>query len=134
MKAIKAYERKSKLSVYYQFYNPWTIPFVQRVPVAGYTEPAGELSVGTRIIPAKSVHQRLLKKRKGHRPTLHELGEALQAPFKYGWPLDHFVSNLFMGCHEGSEFDNISDDRVQNLFYRRTGPIAAAIAITIEAP
>jgi hypothetical protein len=28
----------------------------------------------------------------------------------------------------------LSDERIQSLFYRRSGPIAAAIAISIEAP
>jgi hypothetical protein len=53
---------------------------------------------------------------------------------EYGWPLEHFISDLFLGCSEGTPFETISEGRIQTLFYRRSGPISAAIAISIEAP
>jgi len=31
-------------------------------------------------------------------------------------------------------FENIDDERIQSMFYRRSGPISAAIAISIELP
>lgn len=56
VKAINEYENRNKLDVYYQFYNPWTVPFTQRIPLAGYWHGEGEISAGTRIIPAKVIH------------------------------------------------------------------------------
>ena len=54
--------------------------------------------------------------------------------FAYGWPLEFFAGDLFLKCLEGSGFETVGDERIQNLFYRRSGPIAAAIAIAIEEP
>jgi hypothetical protein len=34
----------------------------------------------------------------------------------------------------GDRFESISHDRIQQLFNRRSGAIAAAIAISVEAP
>jgi hypothetical protein len=70
----------------------------------------------------------------GYRPTLGELRTASDDTFTYGWPLEFFAGELFLKCHEGSPFETIGDERIQNLFYRRSGPIAAAIAITVEEP
>jgi hypothetical protein len=134
VKAIENYEHTNKLAVYYQFYNPWMVPFVQRVPLASYRQAGDTLSLGTRIIPAKGVHACLARKANGHRPTLNEIAGVMEKPYAFGWPLDYFVADLLLKCREGSQFENISDDRIQNLFYRRSGPIAAAIAITIEMP
>lgn len=76
----------------------------------------------------------LAKKKKGHSPTLGEITGTVDKPYKFGWPLDYFISELLAKCREGSIFDNILDERIQTLFYRRSGAIAAAIAITIEEP
>lgn len=133
-KAIDQYMRKEKLAVYYQLYNPWAIPFTQRVPVAGYEAADGEPTLGTRVIPVTEVHGILRSLRKGSSPTLRSLAAAAGNPHVYGWALEHFVAELLMKCQEGSVFESINDTRIQNLFIRRTGPIAAAIAITIEGP
>jgi hypothetical protein len=127
VKAIRTYERENNLSVHYQLYNPWSLPFLQRVPISRYGPPSGEMTLGVRIMSARRVHELLAARVDGHRPTLKELHASPQP-----WPLEHFAADLFLGCKEGTLFDNIGDARIQNLFYRRTGPIAAAIAITIE--
>ena len=133
-KAIAKYEQKNELSVYYQFYNPQVIPFVRRVPITEYEHIENKLPLGTRIIPVGVVHKHLSDKKKGHKPSIGEIKDALEKPYRFGWPLEHFVVNLFLKCQEGSLFERISDDRIQNLFYRRSGPIAAAISIKIEVP
>ncbi len=52
--------------------------------------------------------------------------------FMYGWPLEFFSGELFLKCREGSPFETVGDKHIQNLFYLRSGAIAAAIAITVE--
>lgn len=37
-------------------------------------------------------------------------------------------------CHEGFLAEKQTDDELRALFLRRAGPIAAAFAITIDAP
>jgi len=38
------------------------------------------------------------------------------------------------GCKGGFRFTNNDEVPIQSIFYRRSGPIAAAIAITVEMP
>ena len=133
VRAIADYQKKNNTPVYYQFYNPWQIPFTQRIPLSQFKRPSGNLSLGTRAIPARDVHKLLAGYGDGQKPTLAEL-KALCPDSPYGWLLEHFVADLLLGCVEGSIFKGVSEERIQNLFYRRSGPIAAAIAISIEAP
>jgi hypothetical protein len=39
-----------------------------------------------------------------------------------------------MACHEGHVAENESDEGLRLVFNRRSGPIAAAIAITFDLP
>lgn len=132
--AIAEYEKKNKLHVYYQFYNPWQVPFTQRVPVSEFKTPDGELTLGTRIIPAKLVHRVLAEHQKNYKPRLSDLAGLINKRHEFGWSLEHFICDRLLKCREGDKFTSLSDNRVQQLFYRRSGPIAAAIAVTIEAP
>ena len=134
VRAITEYERENDLRVYYQFYNAWTVPLVQRVPLHRYGRPAGELALGVRILPSAAVHAVLAGGSHGSRPKLEAFADLVPGIPRFGWSLEHFVTEEFLACREGSVFDSIGEARIQNLFYRRTGPIAAAIAITIEAP
>jgi hypothetical protein len=133
VKAIADFEVQNKVSVYYQLYNPWVVPFRQRIPLSQFVRPSGKMKVGTRIIPARDLHRVLTRLGKGQKPTLKDT-EAICSGHSFGWPLEHFVADLLLGCVEGSQFKDISESRIQNLFYRRSGPIAAAIAISVEAP
>lgn len=134
VRAIADYEKENDLLVYYQLYSPWSLPLVQRIPLSGFARPSGELAHGVTVMPASSVHGVLASQVDGHRPTLGELSAASDDAFSYGWPLEYFAGELFLKCREGSPFETIGDERIQNLFYRRSGPIAAAIAITVEEP
>ncbi len=131
-RAIDAYERKVKLKVYYQLYNTWSLPFVQRVPLNGYSAPAGMPELGVRIIPSALVHATMsgLSEKS---PASKDLAALSELPSS-GWRLEDFICDELLGCREGDEFAPSGDDRIGNLFFRRSGPIAAAIAITIEAP
>jgi hypothetical protein len=131
--AINRYERDNKLRVYYQLYNPWAVPFTQRIPLNEYSLPSGDLTLGVRIVPAQSIHG-LLGSGKGNRPRLSDLEKSEALPMTYGWPLETFIADEFLTCHEGNPFQGLNDPRITNLFYRRSGTISAAIAITIEAP
>lgn len=134
VRAIADYERGNDLLVYYQLYSPWSLPTVQRIPLSSFARPSGELTHGVTVVPASRVHRFLAGQGDGHRPTLRDLSVASDEAFPYGWPLEYFAGELFLKCREGSPFETIGDERVQNLFYRRSGPIAAAIAITVEEP
>lgn len=128
--AISAYERHVGLPVHYQFYNPWKLPFQTRVPVAEFSRPAGELELGVRIARTSDVHSALAEHNDGYRLSNHDLFVAAGP----GWPLEDFMADEFLECREGAQFDSPSDSRIETLFNRRSGPIAAAISLTLEAP
>ncbi len=130
--AISKYESENRLTVYYQLYNPWSIPFVQRIPLAGYTSPEGRPLLGVRLVPATTLHE-LLETRAVRTPKLQDIASLEGVP-SYGWRLEDFISDELLLCRAGNRFEDIRDERIETLFYRRTGPIASAIAITIEAP
>ena len=125
VQAIHDYQKQKEMPVYYQFYNPWSVPFTQRVPLDSYSTFDAPIALGTRIYTADDIHGVLTGD--GHRPTLAEVGHKND-----GWPLETFVGDLFLGCKEGKRFENINENSIQSLFYRRSGPIAAALSITIE--
>jgi hypothetical protein len=132
VRSISEYERDYSLLVYYQFYNPWSLPFVQRIPLSEYVRPPGELTHGVTILSASRVHELLVGKKSGYRPTVKELGKISEDAFPCGWPLEHFASDHFLLCREGTPCETVNDQTIRNLFCRRSGPIAAAIAITVE--
>lgn len=129
---IAKYERRPGLRVHYQLYNPWTLPFEQTVPIAGYTPPEGQPDVGVRILPASLVRARLAQAAT-QALRVHDLEDVGALP-PFGWRLEDFVSDEVLACREGTEYGSVDDPPMQALFNRRSGAIAAAIAITIEAP
>jgi hypothetical protein len=133
IKAINAYEKKHGTPVYYQFYNPWRLPFSRHVPIEAYATPDGPLELGVRLVPSQTVHKLLASRSKSYRPTIEELGTG-SGPDRYGWRLEDFIAAELLGCREGALFDSILQPSIDALFNRRSGPIAAAISITIEAP
>ena len=101
VKAIDDYEKQHKLPVYYQLYNPWKLPFRQRVPISEYaTLPSGR-GVGTRIIPAKKLHAVIAKKKKGVSPSVKDIRGLAGDTGSEGWTLPLFITDLFLGCKEG---------------------------------
>lgn len=129
---IDDYLAGNGLAVYYQLYNPWSVPFTQRFPLKGPVPPSGPPELGVRVVPAGLLHG-MLPDLTATSPCLGDLDDLALLP-AYGWRLEEFVGDELLECREGNRFDSIEDDRIQRLFYRRTGPIAAAIAIWIEAP
>lgn len=129
---IARYEQEQSLRVYYQLYNPWTVPFTQRIPLAGYEPATGSPALGVRIVPAGKLHAVLTESATRH-PSLGEL-EQLGAVPAFGWRLEDFMCDEVLACREGDQYQDLNDQRIQSLFFRRTGAIAAAIAITIESP
>ena len=133
IRAIAAYEEQHHTPVYYHFYNPWRLPFTQHVPIERYTTPSGALEMGVRVVPSALIHDALNGCNKGYSPTVSDVA-ASGAPDTYGWRLEEFIASELLECREGARFDSLNRPSIRDLFYRRSGPIAAAIAITVEAP
>lgn len=132
-KAIEKYESENQLKVYYSFYNPPLFPYAKTVPCkAGEqfkVDPEG--SLGVRVIRSRDLRQQISTQIDGYMPSA---ADVLPISQTYGWALEEFIVDNFMKCKEGDTFQDLSDDRIFNLFNRRTGAIAAAVSINIEAP
>lgn len=129
--AIEKYETENKLRVYYSLYNPPVFPYTKTVPSKTGERFNEDVSLGVRVVPSKDLRQQIGSKIDGYMPSAADLLPISQT---YGWALEEFIVDHFMQCKEGDAFHDLSDDRIFNLFNRRTGAIAAAISINIEAP
>ena len=108
-------------------------------PLTASFQVTGACDVGCRVGPAKELRAALEGKPEGHSPAYGELCDDLAVPFtnpqhQAGWRLEHFVVDLLLECETGYIASSPSDRGLNYIFNRRTGPIAAALALTIEAP
>jgi hypothetical protein len=71
------------------------------------------------------------KLKNGHSPTLKQIVEGGETS---NWRLESWVADLVLACKLGRRFDESTQDKVSRLLERRTGPIGAAIAISIALP
>lgn len=130
--AIEGYGGQNGIPVHYQFYNPATVPFITRVPASTRIQSSEAPSLGVRVMRAADAHTALHGMGDRDHPTLARLKEVSGYGGLAGWSLQEFVVDMFLGCREGTHFQSVTDPKINRLFYRRSGPISAAIAITIE--
>ena len=132
--AIKAYESDQKMPVHYMFYNPQQLPWTVEVPLTSTA--AFENQIGVSIISSDDLRKGIGNLAKNQSPSYKDLKDA--ASFNeeglLGRRLENFIADRIVGCHEGFRTDNPEDRPLQRLFYERSGPISAAIAITIDMP
>jgi hypothetical protein len=138
-KAVAQYEEKKQIPVYYLFYNPLRVPSTVSVPHRGEGEKLDPNDTGCRVVPYRTVRGLMEKDADGQSPTFGQLLKDLPAPFdgkdhQAGWRLEHFVVDLLLQCKTGRITDIRDDEGLFQVFYRRSGPIQAAIALTIDAP
>lgn len=138
--SILEYEQSFQIPVYYALYNPWIIPWAVQIPASAGQDPTGECKVGMRIIPAHHLASLMSSKAEGYRPSYADLLK-LGPPFdtdetQGGWRLEDFVVKKLLDCSEGYIANQPlgEDPGLFRVFNRRSGPISAAIQLTIEAP
>jgi hypothetical protein len=129
--AIRDYLKQTRVPVFYQFYNPATLPWVQRFPLPMGAH-VNSFPFATRILPAREVISILDSREKNYSPSVADFSR--NASFDSGWRLEHFVADLLVGCKEGYVHQDPYDNYVFDLFNRRRGAIAAAVAFSIHAP
>lgn len=125
--AIEEYEMQSHIPIHYLLHHPLTVPWQQTIPVPSVLDfSAEECRVGAMVIRAEEVRRRLREQQPDYRPIYADLSGA------QAWPLDKFVADEVLRCREGYIATGPNDPGLDRVFNRRTGPIAAAIAITID--
>jgi hypothetical protein len=132
--AIEEYESKRKIPVHYLLYNPWKLPCSYHFPVTPWPMLRKRENGGARVISSTQMRAKLSGKPKGASPSFGDIEKAVSSASDHlhGWRLEHFVSERFMKCKEGQLFEDLKDENIFALFNRRSGPIAAAVAVTIE--
>ena len=89
------------------------------------------MKLGCRVFFSKEVHAVLDTLKKGHSPTLKAV-VAGGATSK--WRLEEWVADHLLICKVGQRFNESNKSDVSMLLERRTGPIGAAIAVSIALP
>jgi hypothetical protein len=133
-KAIESYESKHALDVHYLFYNPWSLDASFVYPITGPTKLGRIGNGGCRVVPASTLRFGLSAHSPGHSPSFAEVATSMTEESKgqAGWRLEYFVSNLLLKCRQGNLFESLDQENIFALFNRRSGPIAAAVAVTVE--
>jgi hypothetical protein len=133
-RAIATYEDSHKLDVHYLLYNPWSIGTSYSFPRQGKVVLGPASNGGCRVISAVTLRAAMASKPKGYSPTFSDLSLTpdLPAQASGGWRLESFVSDLLLKCKQGNLFESLDQENIFSLFNRRSGPIAAAVAVTIE--
>jgi hypothetical protein len=117
-------------TVYYLLYNPHELPFSINYPLRERIR-VDQPVVGCRVLEADHVHQGLAGLNEGGSPTFEMLKRASAAS---DWPLETWAADLLLTCRVGQQFDDTRDDRVRYFLERRSGPIGAALAVSITLP
>lgn len=129
---IKAFEDQIGSSVYYMFYNPPFVPLDVHYPLEVYCTLGIEPTLGIKVFHANAIHQMLIGWSLGRSPSLTEVGAAGTPPG--GWRLETWAADLLLSCREGSRYESPDEPKIRSLLERRSGPIGAAIAVSIELP
>src|SRR6266571_521817 len=133
-KAIRDYEDQRGIPVHYLLYNPWILPVTYTFPITGASR-LGRMGNGSvRVAPAAGLRAVLATKPKGYTPSFRDLRHVVSSEGQHasGWRLEHFMAKLLMRCLQGRVFESPQEDDIFALFNRRSGPIAAAVAVTVE--
>lgn len=136
-KAIKGYEDEHKMPVYYLLYNPAQIPLTVHVPRMTVGQKTLICDVGCRVAPAKNVRNTLSNSASGSSPTykeLHAIVPTTTLTYSENWRLEDFAVDLLLSCQTGLIARSPDDYGLRQIFYRRSGPIGTAIAITVDGP
>jgi hypothetical protein len=114
-------------AIYYLFYNPNRLPasisypLLQRMKV---TKPA----LGCRVYRASEVHAACGEFNAGQHPTI---GVIKSKGKRSNWRIETWVADLLLRCKVGQQFDETNEEMINRLVTRRSGPIGAAISVSI---
>ena len=124
---------KYHFPVYYLFYNPSKVPLKIQVPSKRYVHITADPPLGARVLPFEHVAKVLGSKNKGNSPSIADMA-GRDGLDKHGWRLEHFMADLLLSCKQGRRFAEAVYEDLYALFNRRSGPIAATVAVTVEVP
>ncbi|TYL83505.1 hypothetical protein [Bradyrhizobium cytisi] len=130
VQAIDTLNRDFGKTAYYFVYNPHAIPVSISYPLKEKIR-LDSPAIGCRVLDADHVHQALAELREGDSPTYATLMRLASASY---WRLETWAADLLLTCQVGEQFDTSRDEQVRYFLERRTGPIGAALAVSITLP
>lgn len=136
-KAIREYEKQVNMPIYYLLYNPAEIPSQAILPLQANRKKTTLCDIGCRVASAKHVRKALVSERDATTPSykqIHTCVPKTTVKYSENWRLEDFAVDLLLSCQTGKIANNPADYSLEEVFYRRTGPIASAISITVDAP
>jgi hypothetical protein len=116
-------------SIFYMFYKPSSVPVTIRYPVQS-RRLVTSVKLGCRVFFSKEVHAVLGTLGRNHSPNL---GAIVKGGAASNWRLEERVADHLLACKIGQRFDDRQKE-VHDILIRRTGPIGAAIAVSIALP
>lgn len=128
--SIERFNQDFSKSIYYLLYNPHVLPYTVNYPLE-YRRRVEAVTVGCRVFEADEVHRALNGLAEGASPSL---GMITRASATGGWPLETWAADLLLTCKVGEPFDTSRGGAVYYLLERRSGPIGAALAVSITLP
>lgn len=137
--AIRDYEDRYGIPVYYLLYHPLRIPSSRRLPLTDGRSIRGNVKVGCRVVPAEALREALSACERAYTPSYGDLKFRLPTPFdepehEVGWRMETFIADLLVQCETGYVATGPYDEGINAVFSERSAPISAAISITIDAP
>jgi hypothetical protein len=115
---------------YYLLYNPHVVPLSINYPLQARIR-VDEPGIGCRVLDADKVHLALSGLSEGATPTFAMISRANAGT---GWALEVWAADMLLTCQVGQQFDDTRDTQVRSLLERRSGPIGAALAVSITLP
>lgn len=130
---IEEFSAETGWPVFYNLYNPPQLPLAVTTPLLVRHHWSSNPPLGVRILPSEAVFKMLDGKKKGYAPNLIDMRKLISGTgdIEYGWRLEDFFADM-LRCYHGKRFAETDREALDRLFYRRSGPISAAIAVTVE--
>jgi hypothetical protein len=133
---IREFEELKGANVEYLLYNPMVLPWEQAHPLVEPINVPAANRLGCRVVASSAIREFVSSLNGGSSPNIGGLQSGLPSPYsrapsRGGRTLESYISRL-IACKEGYSFSG--DDGIISVFGRRTGPIAAGIGLTFEAP
>lgn len=126
--SIARFEQRFGKAIYYLLYNPPFLPVSIRYPVT-MRQVVDYFPVGCRVYTTDDVNAVLSSLKKGAAPSLAQLEAKNPAS---NWRIEEWAADLLLTCKAGRQFGASDEALIASLLERRSGPIGAAIAVSIE--
>lgn len=136
--AMKAFQERFGMKMYYLLYNPLNIPYSVKMPVETHPK-FGRNEIGCRVIPKDFLDEALATYPAKHSPSLGDIkymlsGEFLNKKHDAGWRLEYFIVDLMMSCKEGIIDDSPNFEKVLRFLNDKRSPMSSSLSITIDSP